>query len=69
MVLPLLDCYRGYDVVLVGLTMVVPITILLMTWEMNIPRSISLAEVLGIVAVGGAFSLVFTIVFSMFNPL
>ena len=69
MVLPLLDCYRGYDVVLVGLTMVVPITILLMTWEMNIPRSISLAEVLGIVAVGGAFSLVFTIVFNMLNPL
>ena len=69
MVLPLLDCYRGYDVVLVGLAMVVPITVLLMAWEMNIPRSISLAELLGIVAVGGAFSLVFTIIFNMFNPL
>lgn len=36
---------------------------------MNIPRSISLAEVLRIVAVGGVFSLVFTILFEMLNPL
>lgn len=68
MVMPLLNCTRGYDVVMVGLIVIVPVTMLLLTWEMNIPRSISLAEVLRIVAVGGAFSLVFTLVFEMFNP-
>lgn len=69
LLLPILGCYRGYDVVLVGLTAIVPLTVLLMTWEMNIPRSISLTEVLRIVTVGGALSLVFTILFEMINPL
>ena len=69
LVMPLLGYYAGYDILLVGLSAVVPFTILLLTWEMNIPRSISLAEVLRIVAVGGALSLLFTMVFNMFNPL
>ena len=69
LLLPLMGCHRGYDVVLVGLPILVPFTVLLLTWEMNIPRSISLSEVLGIVTIGGAFSLVFTILFEMINPL
>lgn len=68
-VMPLLGYYAGYDILLVGLSAIVPFTILLLTWEMNIPRSISLAEVLRIVALGGALSLLFTMVFNLFNPL
>ena len=69
LVMPLLGYYAGYDILLVGLSAIVPLTILLLTWEMNIPRSISLAEVLRIVALGGALSLLFTMVFNLFNPL
>ena len=68
MVLPMLNCYRGYDVILVGLPVLVPFTVLLLTWEMNIPRSISLAQVLGIVALGGVLSIVFTMIFEQVNP-
>ncbi len=69
LVMPLLGYYAGYDILLVGLSAVVPFTMLLLTWELNIPRSISLAEILRIVAVGGALSLLFTMLFNMINPL
>lgn len=69
LVMPLLGYYAGYDILLVGLSAIVPFTMLLLTWELNIPRSISLAEILRIVALGGALSLLFTMLFNMINPL
>ena len=50
----------GFDTLLVGLALMIPVTMLLLAWEMNIPRTISLMEVLKIVAVGGLMSLIFT---------
>lgn len=49
------------DAFLICITIMIPMVLLVLTWEMNIPRSISLMEVLKIVAVGGAMSLVFAI--------
>lgn len=50
----------GTDALLVGMALMVPMTTLLLAFEMNIPRTISLMEVLKIVAVGGLMSLIFT---------
>ena len=50
----------GIDALLVGFAMMVPMTMLVLAWEMNVPRTISLMEVLKIVAVGGILSLIFT---------
>lgn len=50
----------GTDALLVGTSMIIPLTMLLLAWEMNIPRTISLMEVIKIVAVGGLLSLIFT---------
>jgi len=50
----------GTDALLVGMALMVPMTTLLLAWEMNIPRTISLMDVLKIVAVGGLLSLIFT---------
>lgn len=55
------------DAFLVCLSFMVPMVLLILTWEMNIPRSISLMEVLKIVAIGGILSLVFAIVMFMLN--
>lgn len=51
----------GNDTILVGMAMIVPMTMLLLAWEMNVPRTISLMEVLKIVAVGGVLSLIITL--------
>ena len=59
--------YPGHDVVLVVATIVVPVTLLLLAWEMNIPRDISLTEVLKLVAVGGILSLIITVILSTFK--
>lgn len=50
----------GTDALLVGMALMVPMTTLILAWEMNVPRTISLMEVLKIVAVGGLLSLIFT---------
>ena len=50
----------GTDALLVGMALMVPMTTLILAWEMNVPRTISLMEVLKIVAVGGLLSLLFT---------
>jgi len=57
----------GRDILLIMISLVVPMTLLLLVWEMNIPRDISLMEVIGIFAVGGIMSLVFTAIIRQFN--
>jgi len=51
----------GYDPFLACMALMVPMTVLLLAWEMNIPRSISLMEILKIVGLGGALSLIIAI--------
>ncbi len=46
---------------------IVPITTMLLIWEMNIPRNISLMEIIQIIAVGGVLSILATIVLSIFE--
>lgn len=54
------------DAFLACMSFMVPMILLILTWEMNIPRTISLMEILKIVAVGGALSMVFShIMFSL----
>ena len=48
---------------MISIPFIVPVTLLLLIWEMNIPRNISLYEVLGIVFIGGMLSLIFTLLF------
>ena len=51
----------GFDPLLAGMALMVPMTVLLLAWEMNIPRTISLMEIFKIVGIGGMLSLLFTI--------
>lgn len=53
----------GYFVIL-GLWVLVPVSLLLLVWEMNIPRNISLYELIRVVAFGGLLSCVYTVFFS-----
>lgn len=52
--------YAGMDILLVLISLILPMTLLILVWEMNIPRDISLMEVIGVFAVGGIMSLLFT---------
>jgi len=53
----------GYYYLMIALATVVPVTLLILVWEMNIPRNIPLYEVLVIVGIGGVLSLIATIMF------
>ncbi len=53
--------YGGMLVTFVALALLAPVTLLLLTWEMNVPRNISLYEILGIFSVGGILSLIATL--------
>lgn len=55
------------DAFLLCMAMMVPMVLLILVWEMNIPRSISLMEVLKIVAIGGGLSLIFAIILFYFD--
>ena len=57
--------WPGMDTVLVLLACVGPITMLLLTWELNISRNISLFDTLKWVAIGGMMSLIFTMLFNI----
>ena len=46
----------GY-IFMLGTSCIVPVTILILVWEMNIPRDISLTEVFQIMAIGGVLSI------------
>lgn len=60
----LLGHMGGYYLLMVGVPFLVPVTLLLLVWEMNIPRNISLYEVISMAAVGGLLSIVATVVIS-----
>ena len=60
----------GYYILLVGIPFLVPVTLLILVWEMNVPRNISLYEVLIIMGLGGILSiLAAVIVFSISGSL
>lgn len=52
------DHSTGKVLTLILLPMIVPISVLLLTWEMNVPRDISLMEVFKMVALGGVLSMI-----------
>jgi len=55
--------YNGaYFLLMAGIPFLVPVTFLLLVWEMNIPRNISLYEVLAIVGIGGILSIIAAVV-------
>lgn len=47
----------GYYLLLIGIPFLVPVTLLLLVYEMNVPRNISLYEVITTTALGGVLSL------------
>lgn len=47
----------GKVLMLILLPLLVPVSVLLLTWELNVPRDISLMEVLKMVALGGILSM------------
>lgn len=59
--------YPGHDIYLVAMVLILPMTLLILTWEMNIPRDISLLEVLKLMMIGGMLSLVITMIFRVFR--
>lgn len=48
----------GKVMMLILLPLLVPISVLLLTWEMNVPRDISLMEVMKMTALGGILSMI-----------
>lgn len=58
----LLGFFESYYLLLVGIPFLVPVTLLLLVLEMNVPRNISLYEVITITAIGGVLSLLATMI-------
>ena len=58
----------GMFLMLVVMAAWVNISLLLLAWEMNVPRNISLYEILGVCAIGGAMSILATLIFGKFDP-
>ena len=58
----------GQFYLMICLSVFVSCTLLLLVWEMNIPRNISLYEVLLIVGIGGMLSLIATMLLSIVDP-
>ena len=56
----------GYYLLLVGIPFLMPVTLLLMIFEMNVPRNISLYEVITTVGLGGILSLIATLIMDHF---
>lgn len=56
------------QLLMLGICSIIPIALLLLVWEMNIPRNISLTEALGIVFIGGVLSLIITILLHTIFP-
>ncbi len=55
-----LGYFHGLLVFYVAMAVLPAMTLLLLGWEMNVPRNISLYEILGVFAVGGILSLIAT---------
>ncbi|MCL2819704.1 MAG: PrsW family glutamic-type intramembrane protease [Oscillospiraceae bacterium] len=58
--------YMFIPTVFVGAT-VIPLVVLILLWELNIPRNIPIYAVLGMFFIGGALSLIFTLIFDGFS--
>lgn len=58
----------GQFYLMICLSVFVSVTLLLLVWEMNIPRNISLYEILLIVGVGGILSLLATVLLAIVDP-
>ena len=63
----LLGHEAGYYLLLVGIPFLVPVTLLLMVWEMNVPRNISLYDVVTMVGMGGILSLIATVILGYYS--
>lgn len=48
----------GLHLMLVGINFIVPVTLMILAWEMNIPRTISLADIFKMMAIGGLMSMI-----------
>ena len=48
---------------------IVPLVVLLLIWELNIPRNIPIYAVIGMLFVGGGLSLIFTFIFEEFHSM
>lgn len=57
----------GYYLLMVGIPFLVPVTLLLLVWEMNVPRNISLYEVISITAIGGVLSIIATVIANFYS--
>lgn len=57
----------GYYLLMVGIPFLVPVTLLLMVWEMNVPRNISLYDVITMVGLGGILSLIATVIIGYYS--
>lgn len=62
-----LEYTEAYSLLLIEIPFLVPVSLLLLLWEMNIPRNISLYEILKIVAIGGILSIIAAIIGFKFN--
>lgn len=63
----LLGHEAGYYLLLVGMPFLVPVTLLLLVWEMNVPRNISLYDVVIMVGLGGILSLIATVILGYYS--
>lgn len=63
----LLGYSGGYYLMLVAIPFLVPMTLLLLVWEMNVPRNISLYEVIIITALGGVLSLIAAVIVNFYS--
>ena len=57
----------GYYLLMLGLPFLMPMTLLLLVWEMNIPRNISLMELLKIITIGGILSIIAALILFEFD--
>lgn len=57
----------GLYLLMVGMPFLVPVTLLMLVFEMNVPRNISLYEIITIVGIGGIISLIATLVLEQFD--
>lgn len=63
----IVDFVGGYYLLLIGIPFLVPITILLLVYEMNVPRNISLTEVVSAAALGGVLSILATAIANFYT--
>lgn len=61
--------YSAFNLLLLGVPpMVPPIALMIFFWELNVPRNISIYQLIGFFAAGGLASLVFTVIIDHYYP-